>query len=133
MNVNKVFLAGRITREIELRYTPSGTAVAEFGMAINRKFKDQEETTFVDCVAWARSAEVIAEYCKKGKPIFVEGRLTFESWEGRDGQKRSKLKVTVENFQFIGGDGKTHGDAKQAPQRQEPKSDRYEADDDIPF
>jgi single-strand DNA-binding protein len=153
-NLNKVMLMGNLTRDPELRYTPSGTAVTDFGMAINRKYKDQDETTFVDCVAWARTAEVISEYLKKGRPIFVEGRLTFESWEGRDGQKRNKLKVTVESFQFIGGregggDGGNGGGSRgntsgrgnaggrpqggQAPAPQEAPQDRYEVDDDIPF
>ena len=106
-NLNKVFLIGNLTRDPELRYTPSGTAVVDFGMAINRKWtshsgEKQEEVVFLDLQAWARSAEVISEYCKKGAPLFVEGRLKLDSWEGKDGQKRSKLRVVVDNFQFIG-------------------------------
>lgn len=108
-NLNKVFLMGNLTRDPELRYTPNGTAVTDFGMAINRKYKEQEEVIFVDVVAWARSAEVISEYCRKGRPLFVEGRLKLDSWEGKDGQKRSRLKVVLENFQFIGA--KPGGDA----------------------
>jgi len=148
-NVNKVILIGNLTRDPELRYTPSGTAVCEFGMAVNRKYKDREETTFVDLVAWARQAELISEYCKKGRPLFVEGRLTFDSWEGKDGQKRSRLRVTVENFQFLGGgrrdDANTcrappaaarppASDAGAAPQETRPSGDeQYQIDDDIPF
>ncbi len=106
-NLNRVMLMGNLTREPELRYTPSGTAVCAFGIAINRKWtaKDgtkKEETCFVDCEAWARTGEVIAEHMHKGKPIFVEGRLKLDQWEAQDGTKRSKLKVTVEQFQFLG-------------------------------
>ena len=106
-NLNKVFLIGNLTRDPELRYTPSGTAVVDFGMAINRKWtsqsgEKQEEVVFLDLQAWARSAEVISEYCKKGSLLFVEGRLKLDSWEGKDGQKRSRLRVVVENFQFLG-------------------------------
>lgn len=145
-NLNKVFLMGNLTRDPELRYTPGGTAVCEFGLAINRSWtgKDgqkHEETCFVDCQAWARTGEVITEYCKKGRPIFVEGRLNFSSWEGKDGQKHSKLRVTVDNFQFLGGGRR---DDAAAPPRQkaapapapEAAADSdapYQVDDDIPF
>ena len=106
-NLNKVFLIGNLTRDPELRYTPSGTAVADFGLAVNRQWKAQngekkEEVCFVDCQAWARGAELISEYCKKGAPLFVEGRLKLDSWEGKDGQKRSKMVIVVENSQFLG-------------------------------
>ena len=107
-NLNKVLLIGRLTRDPELRYTPSGTAVAEFGLAVNRNYTDgrgerKEETCFVEIVAWARQAEVMNEYLAKGRQVFVEGRLEFDSWETPEGQKRSKLRVVVDNFQFIGG------------------------------
>ena len=113
-NLNKVFLIGNLTRDPELRYTPSGMANTEFGIAINRSWKaangeKREEVCFVDCQAWARSAEVISEYCKKGRPIFVEGRLQLSSWEGKDGQKHSKMRVVVDNFQFLGGPGGAGG------------------------
>ena len=106
-NLNKVFLMGNLTRDPELRYTPQGTAVGEFGLAINRQWKGpngekKEEVCFVDCQAWARGAEIISEYCKKGSSLFVEGRLKLDSWEGKDGQKRSRMRVVVENFQFLG-------------------------------
>src|SRR5271170_4368467 len=108
-NVNKVILIGNLTRDPQLKYLPSQTAVVEFGLAINRKFKaangeDREEVCFVDCSAFARTDEVINQYCQKGRPIFIEGRLKFDSWEDKQGGgKRSKLSVVVENFQFLGG------------------------------
>lgn len=107
-NLNKVLLIGRLTRDPEMRYTPSGTAVAEFGLAVNRTYTDgrgerKEETCFVEIVSWARQAEVMNEYLAKGRQVFIEGRLEFDSWETPEGQKRSKLRVVVDNFQFIGG------------------------------
>jgi single-strand DNA-binding protein len=105
-NFNKVLLMGRLTRDPELRYTPQGTAVSDIGVAVNREYtvgsEKRKETAFVDVTAWGRQAEVICEYLRKGAPVFIEGRLHFESWE-QEGQKRSKLKVVLENFQFIGG------------------------------
>ncbi len=109
-NFNKVLLMGNLTRDPELRYLPSQTAVVDFGMAVNRTWtgKDgakKEEVCFVDCQAFAKTAETINKYLSKGRPIFVEGRLTFDSWTGQDGTKRSKHKITVENFQFLGSGG----------------------------
>lgn len=107
-NFNKVILAGNLTRDPQLSYLPSGTPVCEIGMAINRRWKAQqtgetrEETTFVDCRAFGRQAETLNQYMQKGRPLMVEGRLKFDSWEGKDGQKRSKITVVVENFQFLG-------------------------------
>lgn len=105
-NYNKVMLMGRLTRDPQLSYTPNQTAVVDFGLAVNRKWKGQdgsgrEETCYVDCTSFGRQAETINKYLSKGRPVFVEGRLTFDSWTGQDGTKRSKLKVTVENFQFL--------------------------------
>jgi len=106
---NKVLLMGNLTRDPQLRYLPNQTAVAEFGLACNRRWKtpqgeDREEVTFVDCTAWGRQAETINQYCQKGKGIFIEGRLKFDSWEDKQGGgKRSKITVVVESFQFIGG------------------------------
>ena len=108
-NLNRVLLIGNLTRDPELRVTPKGTAICQFGMAISRKFKDEagtekEEATFVDVEAWGKSGELIAKYCAKGRPLFVEGRLRFDQWEDKaTQQKRSKLKVVLENFQFLGG------------------------------
>jgi single-strand DNA-binding protein len=104
---NKVIIAGNLTRDPELRYTPKGTAIASFGMAISRKWKSEsgetkEEVAFVDVEAWDRQAEVVAQYFKKGRPILVEGRLKFDQWEDKNThQKRSKLSVRLESFSFI--------------------------------
>jgi len=106
---NKVILLGNLTRDPQLKYLPSQTAVAEFGLAVNRKFRtqqgeDREEVTFVDCSAFGKTGELINQYFTKGKPIFIDGRLKYDSWEDKQGGgKRSKLTVIVENFQFIGG------------------------------
>jgi single-strand DNA-binding protein len=105
---NKVILMGNLTRDVEIRHTSSNTAIGKFGLAVNRKFKTQsgdqrEEVTFVDCEAWGRTAEVIAQYLSKGSPIFIEGRLKLDQWEDKNGGgKRSKHLVVVENFQFVG-------------------------------
>ena len=108
-NLNRVLLIGNLTRDPELRVTPKGTAICQFGLAISRSFKDEsgqtrEEATFVDIEAWGKQGELIAKYCTKGRPLFVEGRLRFDQWEDKQTQqKRSKLKVVLENFQFLGG------------------------------
>jgi single-strand DNA-binding protein len=113
-NLNKVMLMGNLTRDPELRYTPSNTAVVKLGLAVNRRWRNQngeqqEETTFVDCTAFGRTGEVLNQYLKKGRPVFIEGRLHLNQWEDQQGQKRSKLEVIVEGFQFIdsrqGGEG----------------------------
>ena len=120
---NKVIIAGNLTRDPELRYTPKGTAIASFGLAINRKWKSEtgeakEEVTFVDVEAWDRQAEVVAQYFKKGRPILVEGRLKFDQWEDKNThQKQSKLRVRLESFSFIdtkGADGGVPSDAPRA-------------------
>jgi single-strand DNA-binding protein len=106
-NFNKVILAGNLTRDPELRYTPKGTAIARFGLAINRTWKSEtgenkEEVTFVDVDAFGRQAEVVAQYMKKGRPFLVEGRLKLDQWEDKNThQKQSKLKVVLEGFSFI--------------------------------
>ena len=106
---NQVILLGNLTRDPVLKYLPSQTPVAEFGLACNRKYKtqngeDKEDVTFVDCSAFAKTAELINQYFTKGKPIFIQGRLKYDSWEDKQGGgKRSRLTVVVENFQFIGG------------------------------
>ncbi len=109
-NFNKVLLVGNLTRDPELKHTTSNQAVAQIGLAVNRQFntKDgekREETTFVDCEAWGRTAEVMCQYLSKGRPVLVEGRLKLDQWQDKDGNNRSKLKVVVENFQFLGGRG----------------------------
>ena len=106
-NYNKVLLMGNLTRDPELKYTGGGQALAEFGLAVNRQWRtpageQQEETTFVDITVWGRQAETVTEYLSKGRPVFVEGRLQYDTWEGQDGQKRSKLRVVAERVQFLG-------------------------------
>ncbi|HCA39035.1 MAG TPA: single-stranded DNA-binding protein, partial [Phycisphaerales bacterium] len=105
-SVNKVFLMGNLTRDVQLKHTANNTAIANFGLAVNRRYRNsngemQEETTFVDCEAWARTAETMSKYLSKGRPVFVEGRLRLNEWQDRDGNKRSKLLVVVDNFQFV--------------------------------
>ena len=107
---NRVILIGNLTRDVELRYLQSGMAVTDIGLAINDKYKNSngewvEEVTFVDVTAWGRTAEVMSEYLSKGSPVFIEGRLKLDTWEGQDGQKRSKLKVICERMQLIGPKG----------------------------
>jgi single-strand DNA-binding protein len=122
MNYNKVLIGGNITRELELRYTPKGTAVLEIGVAVNRKWKDgngevREEVAFVDAIAWGRQAEVIAEHFGKGRPIFIEGRLAQEEWQDKEtGKARRKTRVVVEDFKFCGDkrQGEGRGGAAQA-------------------
>lgn len=135
-NFNKVLLMGNLTRDVELRSTQGGTAIAKFGMAINRKFKQQngemkEETCFVDLTAWGRQAEIINQYTSKGSPLFVEGRLEFSTWEAQEGGKRSKLAVVVENFQLMGGrsGGQSQGGGDRGASATEEQVDYG----DIPF
>jgi single-strand DNA-binding protein len=113
---NKVFLMGNLTRDPQLSYTPSQTAVVDFGLATNRRWtsrdgEQRDETCFVDCRAFGRMAENINKYLTKGRPVFLEGRLTFESWTAQDGTKRSRHRVTVENFQFLPGTGGAGADS----------------------
>lgn len=114
-NLNKVLLMGNLTRDPEVRYTPKGTAVAELGLAVNRIYSGEngekrEEVTFVDVTVWGRTAENVGEYLKKGRPVFIEGRLQLDSWEDKQsGQKRNKLKVVADNVQFLGSRGGSGG------------------------
>lgn len=114
---NQVILLGNLTRDVELKHTPSNQAVANIGLAMNRQYQTREgerreEVTFVDCEAWGRQAEVMAQYLSKGRPVFIQGRLKLDTWQDKDGGNRSKLKVVVENFQFVGGrDGGAGGGA----------------------
>ena len=153
---NKVILAGNLTRDPELRYTPKGTAVAKIGMAMNRVWKSEtgenkEEVTFVDVEAWGRQAEVIGQYLKKGRPLLVEGRLRLDSWEDKNThQKVSKLKVVLESFSFLdsgggrgdgGGEGfrsraaapAASGSAAPATAESAPDEMGSAAEDDVPF
>jgi single-strand DNA-binding protein len=109
--VNKVFLIGNLTRDPELRVTPKGTAVCQFGLAVNRQYKDEsgatrDETAFIDIEAWGKQGELVSKYLQKGSLAFIEGRLRFDSWEDKQsGQKRNKLKVVLENVQFLSRGG----------------------------
>ena len=110
-NVNKVMLLGNITRDLEVRYTPKGTAVCDLGMAVNRiRTGDNgeriEEVTYVDVTLWGRQAELAGQYLSKGRSVFIEGRLQLDQWDDKaTGQKRQRLRVVGENMQFIGGQG----------------------------
>jgi single-strand DNA-binding protein len=114
-NVNKVMLLGNITRDLEVRYTPKGTAVCDLGMAVNRiRTGDNgeriEEVTYVDVTLWGRQAELAGQYLSKGRSVFIEGRLQLDQWDDKQtGQKRSRLRVVGENMQFIGGGGQGGG------------------------
>lgn len=118
---NRVILAGNLTRDPELRYTPKGTAVARLGIACNRKWKSEtgelkEEVTFVDVDAFGKQAETIGQYLKKGRPILIEGRLRYDTWEDKQsGQKKSKLGVVLESFQFLDSGGGRGDGASEAP------------------
>ena len=146
---NQVILLGNLTRDVELRHTPSNQAVANIGLAMNRQYQTRdgerrEETTFVDCEAWGRQAEVMAQYLSKGRPVFIQGRLKLDTWQDQQGQNRSKLKVVVENFQFVGGrdGGGAPGGGGGGNRDYQPSSapaggggggHAAPADDDIPF
>ena len=144
---NKVILIGNLTRDPEVRYTPKGTAVAEIGLAVNRVYttdsgEKREEATFVDVTLWGRTAEIAGEYLKKGRPVFIEGRLQLDTWDDKtSGQKRSKLRVVAEGMQLIGsrqggGESEEGGGGGRPPSRTAPppKPAAAEADDDeIPF
>lgn len=114
LGVNKVIVMGHITRDPELKYTPNGQSVTSFGVATNRRWntpegEKREEVEFHNIVSWGRQGEVISQYLKKGSPIYIEGRLKTQSWEGSDGIKRSRTEVIVESFQFIGGPNQGQG------------------------
>ncbi len=105
---NKVILMGNLTRDVEMRTTPSGQTVANFSLAVSRSWKDQsgqtqEQTSFINCVAWGKAGEIIAQYTSKGSPLLVSGRLDQRSYEDKDGNKRQAVEVNVEDFNFIGG------------------------------
>ena len=137
-NFNQVILLGNLTRDPQLKYLPNQTPVVEFGLATNRTWKgangeDREEVTFVDCSAFARQAEVINQYCTKGKPILIQGRLKYDQWEDKQGGgKRSKLSVVVETFQLLGGrdsggqggGGGSHDEYDQRPPQRGPAPSR---------
>ena len=157
-SVNKVMLIGNLTRDPEIKYTPKGTAIADIALAVNRTYSTEsgekrEEVTFIDVTLWGRVAEIVGEYCKKGRPLFVEGRLQLDTWDDKTtGQKRSKLKVVGENIQLLnsreggGGGGGEHGEGRAesrpastfkkpaSPPPRPPADPDLDAEaDDIPF
>src|SRR5882762_9813466 len=125
---NKVFLLGNLTRDPEVRYTPKGSAVADLGIAVNRQYtldtgEKREEVTFVDVTFWGRTAEVAGEYLKKGRPVFIEGRLQLDTWDDKQsGQKRSKLKVIGETMQMLGSPRGGGGAPAEASDEDRPSS-----------
>ena len=144
---NRVVLVGNLTRDVELKYTQSGLAVTDVGLAVNDRRKSQtgdwvEETTFIDITLWGRQAEVAGEYLSKGSSILIEGRLKLDTWE-TDGQKRSKLRVVGERMQMLGGSARTPGsrpqqtneysEAAPAPSSNDHVAGSATPDDDIPF
>jgi single-strand DNA-binding protein len=157
-NVNKVILIGNVTRDPEVKFTSKGSAVTDIGLAINRNYtldngEKREETTFVDVELWGRLAEIAGEYAKKGRPVYIEGRLRMDTWEDKaSGQKRSRMKVVGENLQLLGaraggggpssgGDHESYDSAPAAPRRSAPPQAQRQVapppsdmpDDDIPF
>ncbi len=138
-NYNKIFLMGNLTRDPQLSYTPNQTAVVDFGLATNRRWTAQdgsqrEETCFVDCRAFGRQAENMNKYLSKGRLVFIEGRLTFDTWTAQDGTKRSRHRVTVENCQFLPGTGPAGNNQQSVKGTQaEYESAPQKGDDDIPF
>jgi single-strand DNA-binding protein len=164
-NLNKVMLIGNLTRDPEIKYTPKGQAIAELGLAINRRYttesgEKREETTFVDVTLWGRLAEIAKEYLTKGRPVYIEGRLTLDTWDDKQtGQKRSKMRVTGDQMQLLGsrgdggggaggGGGAPHDDfdqqrsargssggggGAQPPRRPPPPAPAADEEDDIPF
>lgn len=137
-SLNKVFLMGNLTRDPEVRYTPSGAAVGDLGLAVSRKFKAgdgevREETCFVNVTVWGRQAETCAEYLKKGRPVMVEGRLKYDDWE-KDGKKFNKLTVTAERIQFLGGrDGGGSGSGGGGAATQDTGGASADDDENLPF
>jgi len=144
-NFNKVLLLGNLTRDPQLSYLPSQTAVVDFGLAVTRTWTGQDgskkdETCFVDCRAFGKQAETIQKYCQKGKQLLVEGRLKFDQWTGQDGSKHSKHRVVVESFQFVGAPGARQAapsgkyEANNAPVDNEPGPQGFDdSGDEIPF
>lgn len=139
---NKVLLMGNLTRDVELRHTSGNQAVANIGLAVSRRYRGndgemKEETTFVDCEAWGKTAETMSKYLQKGRPVFIEGRLKLDTWQDKnDGSNRSKMRVVIENFRFIdsrGGEGGSGGGGSRANSNANAESYDHGGEDDIPF
>ncbi len=158
VGLNKVFLMGNLTRDPELRYTPSGTAVATLGLAVNREYRDkngeiQKEVCYIDVDVWARQAELCSEHLHKGSPVHVEGRLQYDTWENPEGERRSKHKVRADRVQFLARnyrhddmeddmsddhdnsnyDDYSHSHRPAAKATAGASAGRHNSDDDIPF
>lgn len=134
---NKVILMGNLTRDPQTRFLPSGSALCEFSMAVNQKYKKQdgsagEDVCFIDCSAFGKTGEIIQKFFAKGRPILVEGRLKFDSWQAQDGTKRSKHRVDVAAFQFVGDKAEQPGQPEPS-QNNEPSPSSEPGDDHIPF
>jgi single-strand DNA-binding protein len=135
-NLNKVMLMGNLTRDPEIRFLPSGAAVCSLSLAINRRWSNaagekQEEVTYVDCTAFGKTGEAIGKYLAKGRPIYIEGRLTLDQWTDKEGKKRSKLFVTVESFEFI--DSKPESREEPRPAAKKTQAEPTPHDDSLPF
>ncbi len=145
VGLNKVFLMGNLTRDPDLRYTPSGTAVVTIGLAVNREYRDkngevQKEVCYIDVDAWARQAELCAEHLRKGSPVHVEGRLQYDTWESSVGEKRSKHKVRADRVQFLGrsmrdthDEESSHSEERHVAPATAAASASHSSEDDIPF
>jgi single-strand DNA-binding protein len=137
-SLNKVFLIGNLTRPVELRYTPGGTAVADLRLAVNRVYTTQggekrDETCFLTVVVWGKQAEACRDYLDKGSPILVDGRLQTRDWETRDGQKRNVVEVVAERVQFLGRGKQAVGAPAVAQGDSMPGEDGAPEDDEVPF
>ena len=143
VGLNKVFLMGNLTRDPELRYTPSGTAVATLGLAVNREYRDkngeiQKEVCYIDVDVWARQAELCSEHLRKGSPVHVEGRLQYDTWENPEGERRSKHKVRADRVQFLSRGGHHDNDDEESNDESYSSNSHkvaagHGSDDDIPF
>lgn len=135
--LNNVVLVGNLTRDPECRHVgENSTCVTKFGLAVNRKYSGKEETTFVDVECWGKTAEVVAEYCSKGRQVAVVGRLKQDSWEDKDGNKRSKLFVVAEEVKFVGGRNDSDEPQQENKKPQKAKTTKVApetGDDDVPF
>ncbi len=145
-DLNRVFLIGNLTRDPEVRYTPKGTVVGDLSLAVNTTIRSQdgqvkEETCFVDVVAWGRQAETAKEYLQRGSPVFVEGRLQFDQWETKEGEKRNRIRVRAERIQFLGRgkstgnhpSGEEPGRPREAGEAARPPEASAGEADDVPF
>jgi len=130
---NKIIIVGNITRDIELRYTPSGLAVCDIGLAVTEKRKKGDETVFIDCTAWDKTATLAAEYLAKGRPVMFEGRLKQDQWNDKEtGAKRSKIGMTIDKMVFLGSKDDNQQQSQQQPQQQYTPQQQKEMDTPIP-